>query len=299
MSRIHLVGNFLVLLVLLTGCQKHPAPIASAESPTASAPIEPKKLTRVTDRPANVEGGVIIVEYHKIAKKEARWDRSIVRFRKDLERFHRLGFRPVALKSYLEGKMDLPPGASPVVFTFDDSHPSQFRLLEDGTLDPDCALGIWRSFAEEHPDFPIRASFYILPPTGPWGQPKWVDRKFAMLQEWGCEVGSHTISHVNFKKAGPGQARKELEEAAAYIREKGFDPFCIALPYGIRPADPKLLGRFHSAALLVGAGPAPAPGTPKLDPLALPRIQGIDGDYGITYWLDRVEDGGFHPYVAP
>lgn len=254
---------------------------------------------RVSDRPANLEGGVIIVEYHKIAKEEARWDRSIVRFRKDLERFYRLGFRPVSLKSYLDNKMDLPPGASPVIFTFDDSHPSQFRLLEDGHLDPECALGIWESFAKEHPDFPIRASFYVLPPTGPWGQPKLADRKFAMLRDWGCEVGSHTISHVNFKRASPAQAKNELANAVRYIKERGFDPFAIALPYGIRPTTAGLLEQFHSAALLVGAGPAPAPGSPKLKRLALPRIQGIDGAFGITDWLDRVEDSRFEPYVQP
>lgn len=263
------------------------------------ASSEAKARVRATDRPGNLEGGVIIVEYHKIAKEEARWDRSIVRFRKDLERFYRLGFRPVTLKSYLERKMDLPPGASPVVFTFDDSHPSQFKLLDDGSLDPDCALGIWAEFAKRHPDFPIRASFYVLPPTGPWGQPKLVDRKFEMLKEWGCEVGSHTISHVNFKKASLAQAKKELADAVSYIKGKGFDPFCIALPYGIRPPQAGLLEQYHSAALLVGACPAPSPGSAKLKPLALPRIQGIDGDFGITDWLDKVEAGTFLAYVEP
>ena len=47
------------------------------------------------------------------------------------------------------------------------------------------------------------------------------------------------------------------------------------------------------------AAPAPAPGSQKLDPYRLPRIQGIEGDYGITYWLDKVKSGKVKPYVAP
>jgi len=239
------------------------------------------------------------VEYHKIAKEEARWDRSIVRFKQDLERFYKLGFRPVSLANYLDGKMDLPPGASPVVFTFDDSHPSQFKLNAEGKLDAECTLGIWQAFAQKHPDFPIRASFYILPNTGPWGQPKLADRKFAMLKEWECEVGSHTLTHRSLKSLSGAEVEKELSGAAEYIQERGFDPFCIALPYGISPKDSGQLRKHHRAALLVGAGPAPAPTSKSINPMRLPRIQGIDGEFGITYWLDRVQNGKFKPYVQP
>ena len=41
-----------------------------------------------------------------------------------------------------------------VVLTFDDSSIGQFRYLEDGTIDPDSAMGILLDFAEAHPDFP-------------------------------------------------------------------------------------------------------------------------------------------------
>ena len=279
------------------GCSQPPAAKSSAISPPEEPEAETKK--RVSGRPGNPEGGVIIVEYHKIAKQEARWDRSIVRFREDLERFYKLGFRPVLLSSYVTGKMDLAPGASPVIFTFDDSDKSQFVLREDGSVDPDCAVGIWQEFAKTHPDFPVRASFFILPPTGPWGQPRLSEKKFEILKEWGCEVGSHTIDHINLAKTDANGAAKQLQAANDYISKAGFDPFAIALPYGISPKDPTLLPKFHKVALLVGAGPAPPPGSPKVKLLRLPRIQGIDDDYGITYWLDKVENGEYKPYVEP
>lgn len=247
------------------------------------------------------------MEYHKIAKEEARWDRSISRFKSDLERLYRMGFRPVTLGQYLDNTMDLAPGASPVVFTWDDSHPSQFKLREDGSLDPECGLGIWEEFAQAHPDFPIRATFYILPNSGPWGQPKLVDQKFEMLRKWGCEVGSHTITHRQLSKLPEPEVKKELADAIDYIESKGFQCDSIALPFGISPKNKALLKSFtyngktyrHRAALLVGAHPAPAPTSPELNPMRLPRIQSIEGPYGLTYWLDKVEKGDVSVYVAP
>jgi hypothetical protein len=247
------------------------------------------------------------VEYHEVSKKEARWDRSIERFKGDLERYYRMGFRPVTLSAYLDNKMDLAPGASPMVFTFDDSRPSQFRLRDDGTLDPDCALGIWQEFAKTHPDFPILATFFILPDTGPWGQRNLVDKKLAMLKDLGCELGSHTLSHPNLSKLTDAQVEKELSGAADFIESKGFICDTIALPFGISPKNKALLKGFdqdgkhyaHRAALLVGANPAPAPTSEKLNPMRLPRIQSVELDMGITYWLDKIEKGDTQVYVQP
>ncbi|HCE00728.1 MAG TPA: hypothetical protein DER07_06765, partial [Armatimonadetes bacterium] len=269
----------------------------------AAAPLQrgaPEPAPRATNRQPNRSGGVLIVEYHRIARQEARWDRSIQAFRRDLERLHRLGFRPVTLSEYLENRMDLPPGASPVVFTFDDSHPSQLRFLDDGKLAPDCALGVWSAFAAKHPDFPVRATFFVLPPT-PWGQPGRVAAKFRLLRELGCEVGSHTYSHANLGRLPVEAAERELRRSSDWIaREFGVRPSAIALPYGVAPKDPGLLKRCgFRAALLVGAGPAPSPDEPKRNPFRLPRIQAIDGEYGLSYWLDRIEAGKVRPYVAP
>lgn len=256
-------------------------------------------MARVSDRPANLKGSVFIVEYHKIAKEEARWDRSIEKFKSDLERMYEMGFRPVTLESYLDNTMDLPPGASPIVFTFDDSHPSQFRYLDDGRVDPDCAVGIWSDFAAKHSDFPVRATFYVIPSTGPFGQRDQASKKLEQLKAWGCELGSHTLTHRKLSALPEAEVEKELAGAVAAIRDYGFEATSIALPFGISPKNAAQLKKHHRAALLVGANPAPAPGSEKFDPMRLPRIQGIEGDFGITYWLDQVEKGRVKPYVAP
>lgn len=288
----------------LWGCATQPKPTtergeneARPEPPVAAeAPPPPQ---RVTDRPGNPDGSVIIVEYHKVAKEEARWDRSIDKFRADLERFYDLGLRPVLLTDYLDGEMNLPPGASPVIFTLDDGHVSQFRMLDDGTIDPECIVGIWQEFARDHPDFPVRATFYVLPKLV-FGQREWQEQKLAKLKEWGCELGSHTVSHVDLAKVPEAEARRELTESVAMMKAMGFEASTLALPYGKRPKDPATLtDAGFRAALLVGAGPARMPSHPEFDPMSLPRIQGIDGPFGITDWLDRLERGEWEVYVEP
>ncbi len=292
-SLLHGLG--LVLVLVVSGCGSK-AEVKEKPQPKKDPP--PAAPARVSNRPANVNGSVLIVEYHKVAAEEARWDRSIRKYKNDLARLYKLGFRPVSMSDYLDNKMDLAPGASPVIFTFDDSHPSQFRLI-DGKLDPNCALGLWDYFAKQHPDFPIKASFFILPDSGPFGKRADVDAKLKMIKDWGCELGSHTLTHRRLDRLSAAEVDKELKGAADWIKSHGFEPSVIALPYGISPKDPSQLTKYHRAALLVGANPAPAPGDAKLNLMRLPRIQSIEGDMGLTYWLDRIEKGQVKPFVAP
>ena len=218
-----------------------------------------------------------------------------------------MGFRPVTLTSYLTNTMNLAPGASPIVFTVDDAHPSQFKLRGDGTLDSECFLGIWAEFAKTHPDFPIRATFFILPDTGPWGQRDLVDKKLQMIKDWGCELGSHTLTHRKLSSLSDAEVKKELAGPIDFLASKGFECDAIALPYGISPKNPALLKGFdlngkhygYKAALLVGAEPADSPTSPKRNPMRLPRIQSTEVPYGLTFWLDKVEAGSAKVYVEP
>lgn len=278
----------------------------SAPMPAGKAAKMAAVGKRVSNRPANPNGDVLVLEYHHISPKEARWDRSRDRFRADLERLYKMGFRPVTATEYITNQMTLPPGASPVVMTFDDANPSQIALLPDGSLDPNSAVGIWRAFADKHPDFPVKGTFYVLPTM--WGQPKDVEKKVAMLREWGSELGSHTISHPKLKNLSDEKAKQELGEAIDRLEKLGEKgPVSIALPFGISPKNASLLKSFTwrgkpyqmSGAMLVGANPAPPPTSPKFNPYRIPRIQSIEGEMGITYWLDQVQKGAVKVYVAP
>jgi peptidoglycan/xylan/chitin deacetylase (PgdA/CDA1 family) len=296
----------------LTACNKQePVSAVAAETlpPKVDAEVkEPAaRLARVSDRAANEKGAVLILEYHHIKQGKGDMFRTPEQFAKDLERLYRLGFRPVTVSEYLDGKMNLAPGASPVVMTFDDSNPSQFQLLPDGSVDPKSAVGIWKAFAEKHPDFPVKGTFYVLPDVM-WGQSKLVDKKVAMLREWGSELGNHTMTHPQLKRLSDEQVKKELAGAIDSLEKLGEkSPVSLALPFGISPKNRELLQGFEykgrkyemKAAMLVGANPAPAPGDSKLNRYRIPRIQAYPGESGSDYWLGLVEKGRLKVYVAP
>ncbi len=230
--------------------------------------------------------------------------RSEDKFRGDLERFDKMGFRPVTVTEYLQNKMPLGPGASPMVFTFDDANPDQVKLTPDGKLDPHCFLGIWQEFSKNHPEFPIHATFFVLPSM--WGQSKMLDQKLALLKSFGCELGNHTITHPILRRLSDDQVKQEVGEAEIRLSKLGAPtPAPLALPFGSSPKNKTLLEGFDykgvhiapTGVFLVGANPAPAPTSPKLNKLRIPRIQAYSGPYGIDYWLDKVDQGSVKLYV--
>ena len=90
--------------------------------------------------PPNELGRVMILEYHRIDRPEDRWTRTPVNLRRDLERLWERGYRLIALNDFLDRKIVLPAGTSPVILTFDDSSPGQFRYVErhgDWVVDPE------------------------------------------------------------------------------------------------------------------------------------------------------------------
>lgn len=273
---------------------------------TTVAASKPPTARRVTDRPANLKGQVLVLEYHHVDEKETRWGRSSKNFRKDLERLYKAGFRPVTLHEYVTNRMKLPPGASPVVFTFDDGWESQYRILKGGVVDPHCAVGVWQKFAKTRPDFPLKATFFILPPV-PFGQKEHAKQKVATLLRSGSELGIHTMSHTSLAKLTDEQVRAEIGGSIDWLKKWGVEAKTLAMPYGVMPKNPVLLKEFLwrgkryqlDAAVRVGARPSPGPNSPDLRRYNIPRIQGIDQDYGLTWWLGRVKKGRVVLYVQP
>src|SRR5215470_12794692 len=108
-----------------------------------------------TNPSPNELGKVMILEYHLIEEKESRWGRSVQGFRSDLEQLYQKGYRTISLGEYIDGTVAIPAGTKPVILTFDDSSPGQFRyVVRDGEkkIDPDCAVGMLLNFGARHPD---------------------------------------------------------------------------------------------------------------------------------------------------
>jgi allophanate hydrolase subunit 2 len=97
---------------------------------------------------ANEMGQIMVIEYHIIGPDEAnsQYTRTPENFRKDVALLKTEGYYPISLRDMISGNIEVPAGKSPVVFTFDDSSIGQYNLLADGTLDPDCALGILQAW---------------------------------------------------------------------------------------------------------------------------------------------------------
>ena len=268
-------------------------------------------------RPPNPLGRIPILEYHLIADQDSRWGRSRDGFRRDLELLYSRGYRPITVSQLMDGEIAVPAGMSPVVFSFDDASPGQFRYLErDGTLaiDPGSGVGIWLDFTKHHPDWPLRATFCLLPAAsaghaffgdrGIDGQrTEWRFRKLKFLADQGFELCAHTLWHANLATLSDAGVQDQIARSIVAIDSAvpGYHVRTFALPLGIWPknrelahqgswTDPKtgttLTYRFD-AILEVAGGPAKSPKAPGFDPLRLPRVQIIGDNLGRE--LDRLE----------
>jgi hypothetical protein len=291
--------------LLFLGCSAVWAPSA-AHAPDMVMASLPPPAKRVTDRPGNVGGKIPVLMYHRIGEKEAYMVRSRDNFRRDLARLYKMGFRPVTLSEYLENKMKLPGGASPVVLTFDDSMPDQIRLDKNGQVDRSTFVGIWLDFAKKRPDFPVKGTFFANN-NGPFGREKQGAKVIGILQGLGSEIGAHTATHKNLAKISPAAGRKEIESNLAYLSARGAKVRTFATPYGVWPKSSLLSEKFGSkkgrarflGVAAAGSGPAHSPVSSRHNPMVIPRIKAYEGNQGVHWWLDKVKKGRVEVYVQP
>ena len=166
---------------------KQAAPAAEEEGPVDSG-LEPNEL-----------GMVPVLMYHQVVPDGgSEYDLTPAEFRAELERLYEEHYRPITAADLVNGTIDVPKGTTPVVLTFDDSTASQAVLRDDGTIDPDTAVGIMLEFAESHPGFRPAATFYLN------GGPFAAGEKTGELLRWlvanGFELGNHTRDHANFSE---------------------------------------------------------------------------------------------------
>jgi hypothetical protein len=268
-------------------------------------------------RPPNERGRIPILEYHLIGDADTRWTVSREHFRRDLQALYDRGYRPITVGQLVANRIDLPAGLSPVVVTFDDASPSQFRYLDHhGTLvvDPESALGIWLDFHARHPDWANRADFCVLPAAaaghaffgdrGIDGQlSAWRFRKLQYLAQLGFELCDHTLWHANLGKYSDAVVQEQIARGALAIDSAvpGYAVHTFALPLGVWPKRRELASagvwrdprtghevRYAFDAILeVAGGPARSPSDPAFDPHRLPRVE-VFGD-ALEHTLDALD----------
>jgi len=295
----------------------------SAKNMDAQANLE-KVLTKGVK--PNEMGMVMVLEYHRVAEIESNFIRSIDNFKKDLETLYQKGYRLVTFHDLMTGRISVPAGTTPVVFTFDDSTLSQIDYIQQGgktVLNPDCALGMIQAFHKQHPDFGYTSLFNVMPEM--FDQAKYKKDKLDYLTSHGFEIGNHTLTHPLMSKLTDQQVQTEIAGLAKDV--KGLDPKLniniLCLPYGSEPQNKALMFNgsadgttYHNNwALLVGSDPFYPMYHYKNPGQVIPRVQVMDYDVvkgtgadGSGYWLryfDRhpenkfVSDGNPDTICAP
>lgn len=268
----------------------------------AGAPLPPNEL-----------GRVMILEYHRIDYPEHRWTRTPEGFRRDLETLYTHSYRLISLNDLVDGRIAVPAGTTPVVLTFDDSSPGQFRYLKKNDtleIDPQSGVGILEAFIAGHPDFGRAATFYVLPgasrPNRLFDQPEFEARKLRFLVSRGYEIGNHTLWHANLGKYDESTVRGQIAGAQEWIQRlvPDYRIRTLALPHGVYPRDvawalrgeAKGVGYRHDAILMVAGGAAPSPFSKNFDPTRLPRIQAVDEN--LASWLRYFEKNPGERFVS-
>jgi len=310
------------------GCHGHTRQAATPPRAAPAAPAPPLDLTRVQP---NEGGQVPILEYHNLTAsgKVGGYEYPAAEFRRDMEWLYAHGYRPVSLADYAKGRIDVPAGLSPVILTFDDALVGQFRETAAGKVSPDCAVGILEDMHARHPDWPLRATFFVLTDQDPKmpkpftvpheaalpGQDGFAQEKMTHLVQDGFEIGDHTLHHhLGMRRMGDAQVEAEFAGGVAGIHRylPGYDVQTLALPYGVFPRNKKTLvagqsgglSYRHLAALDAGWYPAPSPLSKTFKPYRIPRI--IPGDEHtkpgslntIRYWLAYLETHPAEKFVS-
>jgi hypothetical protein len=286
-------------------------------------PLPPAKLAALQ---VDETGRIPILMYHAIgasAHRGARYDTQGLNiapetFRKHLALMYAAHWYPVNMRDVLTSHLNIPAGKTPVVITFDDARGTQFHYLPDGTIDPNCAVGLLESFHEQHPDWPLRATFYVLPKSAwnpaPFWQPGRETKKLRYLVADGFEIANHSTTHRLMTHLSGTELCWEMAECQRYVRDRApaATMDTMALPGGAAPKNHALwnsllkgrLGKIvyrNRCILMAWGGPSRSWADKKFDPDRVTRIGAGPG------WIERAlqrmtqakkTHGFLRPYVS-
>jgi peptidoglycan/xylan/chitin deacetylase (PgdA/CDA1 family) len=289
-----------------------------ANDPFVSQPMTPDRAKLIG---ANEMGLVLVVAYNKISSDAADEDtRTPDQFRGDLALLYSEGFYPINISDLVSGNIDIPPGKSPVAITFDGSSPGQYRILEDGTLDPSCAVGIMQDLIAGDSWQP-KATFFCLLDVVPnenelFGQAERQKEKLRNLVDWGYEVGSNTMTNLDLLAANADSIRSELANSQVTLQDLIGDDYAVsslAIPSGHFPRSTSLLvsGIWkstlstgmakqvpykYSAAVGLGNTPCASPFSVDFDAMHVPRIIAAGEDLAIA--IEKLKANSALMYIS-
>ena len=223
------------------------------------------------------------------------YTRTVESFRKDLEMYYQNGYRMIKLSDYINGKIDVEYGYSPIIITFDDGNDNNIKVtgLDDNgniIIDKNSAVGVLEEYKKRYPDYNVTAIFFVN--NGLFNQPKYNEKILHWLVDNGYEVGNHTKGHDNFSKIDVNKT----QETVGYMYDKLENILgnkyskILALPFGSpynkTHANYKYIidgvyngKEYHTeAALRVGWEPEVSPFNKDFDKTFLKRCRAYDNN---------------------
>lgn len=308
------------MAVLLSG--SHMSAIAQDGPPAGSLTSQ-----ELVDHAPNELGVIPVMQYHLFTTDPAaenQFTRTIDDFRADLQWLYDNNFYVISMADFVRNEISAPPGKHPVVLTFDDATPGQFRLIEqeDGSLlvDPNSAVGVMEEFFRTYDDFG-RGGFFALLYFNCFGgdiepdQAPYCHRKLEWLALNGYEIGHHTWDHQDLLNVTDEEFQYQIGELWQWIEEhvpaEGARPSMLVMPYGNYPdrelhQEQRRMMRegipyggevyLLEGAFMVGAEPAPSPSSTEWDHIWIPRIQVFDDE--MARWLPAMESGDVILYTS-
>ncbi|MDQ2798676.1 MAG: polysaccharide deacetylase family protein [Armatimonadota bacterium] len=319
------VGLLVTSIAAVRFVRPHPVALTTSARSAVHAPrhivfasLPPARLAALH---ADEAGRIPILMYHSIgapSRKAIRYDSQGLNiapetFRKQLALMYAAHWYPMNMRDILTSHMNVPAGKTPVVLTFDDARGSQFHYLSDGTIDPNCAVGILEAFHKTHKGWPLRATFYVLPKSAwnpvPFWQPGRETKKLRTLVADGFEVANHTTTHRLMTHLSAPELTWEMAECQRYVRDRAprATMDTMALPGGAAPKNHALwnlllrgrLGKiaYHNRCILMAwGGPSRSWADKKFDPDRITRIG--TGPGWVERAITRLKTGRIREYVS-
>lgn len=318
---LRVVAMMLFGILLITGCVSKQAMHYGKQEINNEVEQESKGQQEEIDYQKvhpNEAGEILVVMYHGLARSNSSsiYQRTAAGFKKDLQYMYEHGYRPVTMKDYIDNSIDIAPGYTPIVLTFDDGLSTTFSLVEEaGELKPgkDCLVDIMDQFAKVHPDFGKAATFFINANPfkydivendrvqGPLKQ------RIEYLLQNGYEIGNHTYSHARLDKLGAEEIQAEIGKVNEMVQDvlPAIEMNYFSYPFGVRPDETlrsvvekgKYNEKPYHHRIMVREAPRKPYFVPPIhkdfEPLNVPRVCGTEGNTMDLWWY--FEQYELHP----
>ncbi len=307
--------------------EPEPEPDPEPEATPTAEPEIPVLVSGIrTDYEAflpNEMGRIPVVMFHRFIEAfdentDKDYTTTFEVFEALLHTLYEADFRLVSMEAFLSGRIAVPAGFRPMVFSFDDGTSGQFSLVEEGgqlVVNPSSAVGIMMSFSQSYPDFGLEGTFNLNMDMGEatFRGAGTLKERLDILTGLGLDLGTHTWGHVDFTRNG---SRADVEQALGR-NQKALTALhsdwvfnTLALPYGSRPKDVEnrkwlISGVWedtpyqNDGIFAVGAGPTVPPYDKRFDPTYIARVRAtgrVAVEADLNWWL--AEAGGKTWFVS-